>query len=51
MADWTERYRPTTLSEVRGNDKARDAFHEWAQTWDDHGQAVILYGSPVVGKT
>ena len=51
MADWTERYRPTTLSEVRGNDKARDAFHEWAQTWDDHGQAVILYGSPGVGKT
>ena len=51
MADWTERYRPTTLSEVRGNDKARDAFHEWATTWDDHGQAVILYGSPGVGKT
>ena len=51
MADWTERYRPTTLSEVRGNDKARDAFHEWAETWDDHGQAVILYGSPGVGKT
>ena len=51
MADWTERYRPTTLSEVRGNDKARDAFEEWAQTWDDHGQAVILYGSPGVGKT
>ena len=51
MADWTERYRPTTLSEVRGNDKARDAFHEWAKTWDDHGQAVILYGSPGVGKT
>ncbi|TQQ80877.1 replication factor C large subunit [Halonotius terrestris] len=51
MADWTEVYRPTTLSEVRGNDKARDAFHEWATTWDDHGQAVILYGSPGVGKT
>jgi len=51
MADWTERYRPTTLSEVRGNDKARDAFHEWAETWDDHGEAVVLYGSPGVGKT
>ena len=51
MADWTEVYRPTTLSEVRGNDKARDAFHEWATTWDDHGQAVVLYGSPGVGKT
>ena len=51
MADWTERYRPGTLSEVRGNDKARDAFAEWARTWDDHREAVILYGSPGVGKT
>ncbi|MFC6753860.1 replication factor C large subunit [Halorubrum tibetense] len=51
MADWTERYRPSTLSEVRGNDKARDAFAEWARTWDDHREAVILYGSPGVGKT
>ena len=51
MADWTETYRPATLSEVRGNDKARDAFEEWARTWDDHGEAVILHGSPGVGKT
>ncbi|PSQ01184.1 AAA family ATPase [Halobacteriales archaeon QS_4_70_19] len=49
--DWTEKYRPTTLSEVRGNDTARDAFHEWARTWDDHREAVILYGAPGVGKT
>jgi replication factor C large subunit len=51
MADWTERYRPSTLAEVRGNDKARDAFAEWADTWDDHGEAVVLHGSPGVGKT
>ncbi len=51
MADWTERYRPSTLSEVRGNDKARDAFAEWARTWDDHREAVVLHGSPGVGKT
>ncbi|MFB6126625.1 MAG: replication factor C large subunit [Halolamina sp.] len=51
MADWTERYRPTTLSEVRGNDTARDEFEEWAETWDDHGEAVVLHGSPGVGKT
>jgi replication factor C large subunit len=49
--DWTERYRPTTLSEVRGNDKARDAFEEWADTWDDHREPVVLHGSPGVGKT
>jgi replication factor C large subunit len=51
MVDWTEKYRPTTLSEVRGNDKARDAFHEWARSWDDHGEAVIIHGSPGIGKT
>ena len=51
MSDWTERYRPTTLSEVRGNDAARDALKEWADTWDEHGKAVIVHGSPGVGKT
>ena len=51
MSDWTEKYRPTTLSAVRGNDKARDAFEKWARTWDEHRQAVILHGSPGVGKT
>ncbi|MDL5361499.1 replication factor C large subunit [Halalkalicoccus sp. NIPERK01] len=51
MADWTETHRPTTLSEVRGNDKARDALREWATTWEDHRKAVILHGSPGVGKT
>ncbi|MDX1747042.1 MAG: AAA family ATPase, partial [Halobacteriales archaeon] len=49
--DWTEKYRPTTLSEVRGNDKSRDALKEWADTWDDHHEAVIVYGSPGIGKT
>jgi replication factor C large subunit len=51
MADWTETYRPDTLAAVRGNDKARDALKEWADTWADHREAVILHGSPGVGKT
>lgn len=51
MADWTEKHRPTTLAEVRGNNKARDALREWAQSWDEHGEAVIVHGSPGVGKT
>ncbi|QLD87314.1 replication factor C large subunit [Natronomonas halophila] len=51
MSDWTEKYRPETLSEVRGNNKARDALKEWAETWDDHGDAVVLHGAPGVGKT
>jgi replication factor C large subunit len=49
--DWTEKYRPSSLSELRGNDKARDALRKWADTWDDHRKAVVLHGSPGVGKT
>lgn len=51
MTDWTEKYRPSTLAEVRGNNKARDAFREWAESWDEHHESVILHGSPGVGKT
>ena len=51
MVDWTEHYRPRSLSELRGNNKARDQFRKWATSWDDHREAVILYGSPGVGKT
>jgi len=49
--DWTEKYRPSSLAEIRGNDKARDALKEWADTWDDHREAVVLHGSPGIGKT
>ncbi|ESP87765.1 replication factor C large subunit [Candidatus Halobonum tyrrellensis] len=51
MTDWTEKYRPRSLAELRGNDKAVDAFREWAESWDDHREAVVLHGSPGVGKT
>ncbi|MEF8782226.1 MAG: replication factor C large subunit [Haloarculaceae archaeon] len=51
MVDWTEKYRPSSLSELRGNDSARDDFREWAETWDEHREAVIVHGSPGVGKT
>ncbi|WP_435068801.1 replication factor C large subunit [Haloplanus sp. C73] len=51
MTDWTEKYRPSTLSAVRGNDKARDALEKWAKTWDDHREAAVVHGSPGVGKT
>ncbi|PSQ06083.1 AAA family ATPase [Halobacteriales archaeon QS_6_71_20] len=51
MTDWTERYRPSSLSELRGNDKAAEGVREWADTWDDHGEALVVHGSPGVGKT
>ncbi|MFB6303230.1 MAG: replication factor C large subunit [Haloferacaceae archaeon] len=49
--DWTEKHRPSTLAEVRGNDKARDALQEWAETWDEHREAAVVHGAPGVGKT
>ncbi|SFR92700.1 replication factor C large subunit [Halomicrobium zhouii] len=51
MTDWTEKYRPSTLAEVRGNDKARDKLKEWADSWENHRKAVIVHGAPGIGKT
>lgn len=49
--DWTEKYRPNSLNEVRGNNSARDELRDWADSWESHKEAVILHGSPGVGKT
>ncbi|AGN02895.1 replication factor C large subunit [Salinarchaeum sp. Harcht-Bsk1] len=49
--EWTEKYRPSTLTEVRGNDAARDELREWAESWEDHREAAIVHGRPGVGKT
>ena len=51
MTDWTETYRPSSLSELRGNDSARDDLRKWAKTWNEHREAVVLHGPPGVGKT
>lgn len=49
--DWTEEYRPTTLDDLVGNKKPLKKLSNWAETWDEHEEAVILYGRPGVGKT
>lgn len=51
MADWTAKHRPSTLTEVRGNDTACEELKEWAEAWPENGRAVILAGRPGVGKT
>ena len=52
--DWTEKYRPTSLSDVLGNAKAVNTLLRWARDWE-HGPpakpALILAGSPGIGKT
>lgn len=52
--DWTEKYRPSTLSEVIGNPTAVNSLRSWARSWEEGTPAVraaVLMGSPGVGKT
>ena len=52
--DWTEKYRPKTLSDVVGNPKAVNELKAWAESWNSgkpSKKAAVLMGSPGVGKT
>jgi len=49
--DLVEKYRPRTLSEVRGNRKAVDELRKWALKWPVEKTAALLYGKPGTGKT
>jgi len=51
---WTLKYKPKTLSEVIGNEKAKEKILQWIKEWS-HGvpekRALLIYGPPGVGKT
>ena len=52
--DWTEKYRPKSLSDVIGNPSAVKELSDWAISWNEgkvKKKAVVLIGSPGVGKT
>jgi len=52
--DWTEKYRPKTLSEVVGNPSSVNDLKEWAMSWEKgipEKRAVVLIGTPGIGKT
>ena len=54
MEDWTEKYRPKTLDEIVGNERAISELREWANSWNSGNpkkRAVILSGKPGTGKT
>ena len=55
MEDWTEKYRPKTLREIIGNERALSMLRSWAQRWNEgvipEKRAVILSGKPGTGKT
>ncbi len=54
MEDWAEKYRPKSLNEIVGNEKAVIELRKWASAWSNNNpqnKAVILSGKPGTGKT
>jgi replication factor C large subunit len=55
MEDWTEKYRPKSLRDIVGNDRAISTLRAWAEQWNRKSppekRAVILSGKPGTGKT
>jgi len=48
---WVEKYRPTKIADVIGNEEAKTAFTEWLNNKRHTKKAILLYGPPGVGKT
>jgi replication factor C large subunit len=54
MGDWTEKYRPKSLDDIVGNERAIIDLRNWASSWNrkiPKKRAVILSGKPGIGKT
>lgn len=52
--DWTEKYRPQTLSQVIGHNKAVEELRQWALSWNmgvPKDRAVVIHGRAGIGKT
>ncbi len=48
---WVEKYRPTNIKDVIGNEEAKALFVEWLENKRPAKKGVLLYGPPGVGKT
>ncbi len=52
--DWTEKYRPKSLSQIVGNEAAANAMRRWGESWKNgmpRINALTLQGEPGTGKT
>lgn len=51
---WTEKYRPDTLSKVVGQNKAIEELKSWANAWNKgipKNRAILLHGKAGIGKS
>jgi replication factor C large subunit len=48
---WTQKYRPSLLSDIIGNEKEIEKLKEWGTNWTPENPALIIYGPPGIGKT
>jgi replication factor C large subunit len=48
---WVEKYRPQKISDVIGNEQAKNTFVNWLKSKRRRKKAVLLYGPAGVGKT
>ncbi len=55
VEDWTERYRPTSIQKMEGNDTQLRKIRTWLEQWDSPNppekKGILLSGPPGVGKT
>ncbi len=52
--EWTEKYRPKSLSDIVGNEAAVRTLKRWADSWSRGSpkkKAIVLRGEPGTGKT
>jgi replication factor C large subunit len=48
---WVEKYRPTSPSQLVGNEASREALYKWLADWKPGSKPALLIGPPGVGKT
>src|SRR5713226_2497679 len=48
---WSEKYRPSRIEAMVGNEEARLKLLRWYSEWKFGGKAALLLGPPGTGKT
>jgi len=51
---WTEKYRPKSLTDIVGNESSIRILKRWAESWQSGSpryKAIVLRGEPGIGKT